>query len=430
MGQLIPKAVLCCTLASMIIATCVGSTLAQSITLQIDKTVNGDTLFVDVKIKESGMTVSGGGADLLLAGTIDLKYDPNYLVYKYHATALLDKAVYESYPREETTTGATYGLQVATPTLSLETAPSRVPNPASGSADDVCDPPEASCTNPYVRTHFEDNDLGNPVFFTSDVYQTILTHKLLIVTPPAGTVQKTAANPIDVSVDSTSLAICFVDETSPSITDQCCRGVNASGEVAGFCIIDNPVLLPVELSDFSAVVDNGDVVLNWQTASESNNAGFSIEHAVGDEGGFEEVGYIDGAGNSREAQSYTYTVKGLDIGKHRFRLKQLDFDGAFEYSEVVETTIELAGTHRLGAAYPNPFNPSTTFELVVGREQHVKIDIINALGQRVQRLFDGNMEANKPTNFTFQAGMLPTGLYFYRVVGENFAQTRQVLLVK
>ncbi|MFV1981305.1 MAG: T9SS type A sorting domain-containing protein, partial [Rhodothermia bacterium] len=116
--------------------------------------------------------------------------------------------------------------------------------------------------------------------------------------------------------------------------------------------------------------------------------------------------------------------------RYKFRLRQIDFDGAFEYSEEIEAVIELAGTHRLGAAYPNPFNPSTTFELIVGREQRVQIDIINALGQRVQRMFDGAMEANEPKNFVFNARMLPTGLYFYRVIGENFAQTRQMLLVK
>jgi hypothetical protein len=278
--------------------------------------------------------------------------------------------------------------------------------------------------------------LSDPLLFTGGVTQTLLTHKFKILSPSpeatTGVAQKTSTALYDVRVDSASLAVCFVDVFS-SKSGQCCSGNGTTAEggtVFDFCQIQNDPLLPVELKDFSATVDAGNVVLNWQTASETNNAGFSIEHSTGDNGAFEEVAYVDGAGNSLEPKSYSYTVKGLDIGTHRFRLKQLDFDGSFKYSDAVETTIELAGTHRLGAAYPNPFNPSTKFELVVGRDQRVKIDVINALGQRVQRLFDGEMEANKPTNFTFQAGTLPTGLYFYRVVGENFAQTRQMLLVK
>jgi hypothetical protein len=239
-----------------------------------------------------------------------------------------------------------------------------------------------------------------------------------------GTVAKTAGT--ELMFRTETLAFGFFDSLDNSnetgeIGDDC-----NEAEGGGGCTVSD---LPVELTDFAAVVNNGDVVLNWTTASETDNAGFAIEHAAA-EGSFEEIDFVDGAGTSLEARTYTYTVKGLDVGTHRFRLKQLDYDGSFEFSSVVEAAIELAGTHRLGAAYPNPFNPSTTFELVVGREQVVKIDIINALGQRVQRLFEGSMEANKPTNFTFQAGNLPTGLYFYRAVGETFAQTRQVLLVK
>lgn len=223
----------------------------------------------------------------------------------------------------------------------------------------------------------------------------------------------------------TSLSIGFYSSINNSdstftIDDQCAA--------APCTFVDSQ--LPVELSEFTAVIDQEDVVLNWTTASELNNAGFSIEHASGAETEFSELTFIEGKGTTTDQQVYSFRTAGLDIGTHRFRLRQIDFDGAFEYSDEVEAVIELAGTHRLGAAYPNPFNPSTTFELIVGKEQQVRIDVINALGQRVQRMFDGPMEANEPTNFVFDARMLPTGLYFYRVVGENFMQTRQMLLVK
>jgi hypothetical protein len=240
---------------------------------------------------------------------------------------------------------------------------------------------------------------------------------------------KAASNPSTFSIADTSLSFGFYscpDNTCGdfNIIDQCQAGA------PGCQVTPFEPTLPVELAAFSAVSDEDGVLLQWSTQTETNNSGFSIEHALAESNEFTEFAFVEGHGTTTEAKSYSYRAKGLDIGIHRFRLKQIDFDGAFEYSEEIEAVVELAGTHRLGSAYPNPFNPSTTFELVVGREQRVKIDIINALGQRVQRLYDGALEANKPTNFVFEASTLPTGLYFYQVIGENFRQTKQMLLVK
>jgi hypothetical protein len=246
----------------------------------------------------------------------------------------------------------------------------------------------------------------------------------LTFTPPAA---KTAAVAALTSYDTNpgSLSLGFYASENNSggedqITDECATGACQ--------FVDTQ--LPVELVEFTATADDEAVVLNWSTASETNNAGFSIEHALGDSEEFAELAFVDGHGTSDQEQVYSFRATGLDVGRHNFRLRQVDFDGTFEYSPVVESVIELAGTHRLGAAYPNPFNPATTFELVVGRDQIVQVDVVNALGQRVQRLFDGSMEANEPRNFVFEAGALPSGLYFYRVAGETFAETKQMLLVK
>jgi len=431
MKQLVQKIKLPFAVGALAVAMQVMAVQAQSITMMLDKVIENDTLKVSILVKQTGMVPTGdplSGQAIALSATIDLKYDPNSLVYPYGAhPTIATNPVYESYPRVIGALSTTYGSGNGTAVLT----PSRVPNPSAGNAADVCNPPDASCLTPYTRTSMADGSLSSPWIFGVDSYKTLLTHHYVFPSTETTNGTFSKASTIDVEVDSTTLAICFVQSISPPVTSQCCRtNASAGSEVGGFCNIESPVLLPVELADFSALVDNGDVVLNWSTASETNNAGFAIEHGLGEGDLFEQIGYVDGAGNSQSVRNYSFEVKGLDIGTHRFRLKQLDFDGSFKYSSTVEATIELAGTHRLGAAYPNPFNPSTTFELVVGREQLVRIDIINALGQRVQRLFDGTMEANKPTNFVFRADNLPTGLYFYRVIGENFAQTRQVLLVK
>lgn len=409
------------------------TTKAQSVTLKLDKEYDADTLKVTLSIKQSGMisnpAVPPTGSGIMLGATIDLLYDPTQLLYGYSAHPVVSTVpVYESYPR---TIGIVQALYGNTAAGSVDIVPSRVPNPDTLDLNgtDFCNPPTGACATPYVRVTMEDGSLSDAWQFLDDTYQSVITHKFYIIpgpSVPSDVAHKTTVLP-DVALSDTSLAICFVDAIAGK-TGQCCEGDNEAA-AAGFCNVEE-TRLPIELADFSAVVDNGSVILNWTTASETNNAGFAIEHSSAENQPFEEIDFIDGAGTSLQPNSYTYTAKGLDFGKHRFRLKQVDFDGSTEYSSIVDATIELAGTHRLGAAYPNPFNPSTKFELVVGRDQRVKIDIINALGQRVQRLFDGQVEANKPTNFTFQAGTLPTGLYFYRVVGENFAQTRQMLLVK
>ena len=98
--------------------------------------------------------------------------------------------------------------------------------------------------------------------------------------------------------------------------------------------------LPVELTSFDAVVDDGAVMLMWATASETNNAGFAVEQEVGTEQ-FAEIGYVEGHGSTDEAKEYSFAVTDLDPGAHRFRLKQIDFDGAFEYSSIVEAAVTL-----------------------------------------------------------------------------------------
>ncbi|HEX7070734.1 MAG TPA: T9SS type A sorting domain-containing protein [Rhodothermales bacterium] len=87
-------------------------------------------------------------------------------------------------------------------------------------------------------------------------------------------------------------------------------------------------------------------------------------------------------------------------------------------------------SYTLSAAYPNPFNPTTTFSLVVRERQHVRVSVYNLLGQPVTELFDGVMLAGETRTFTFDAGNLPSGIYLYRVTGETFTAARQMTLIK
>jgi hypothetical protein len=188
------------------------------------------------------------------------------------------------------------------------------------------------------------------------------------------------------------------------------------------------LVLPVEMTSFTGEADRNVVTLRWATASEKNNAGFAVEHAFHD--AFREVAFVAGRGTTLEASTYSYALTGLNPGQHRFRLKQVDYDGAHRYSSELELTISVPDKYHLEAAYPNPFNPQTQFTLAVARAQQVTVAVYDVLGREVVVLFRGDMLAHETQSFQWQAGGHASGLYFIRVVGETFAQTRRVTLVK
>lgn len=187
--------------------------------------------------------------------------------------------------------------------------------------------------------------------------------------------------------------------------------------------------LPVELVAFNAQADRNDVVLHWETASETNNAGFHVEHRyAGDT--FEAVAFVEGFGTTLEARSYRHRLAGLAPGRHVFRLKQVDYDGTFEYSPEVEVTVALPDAAALSPAYPNPFNPETRFTLVVATKQEATVAVYDMTGRRVATLHDGPLAADVPYGFTFDARDLPSGLYVVRATGQTFMTTTSALLVR
>jgi hypothetical protein len=111
-------------------------------------------------------------------------------------------------------------------------------------------------------------------------------------------------------------------------------------------------------------------------------------------------------------------------------LKQVDFDGQFDYSPTVDVVILAWERGALSDAYPNPFNPSTRFSLTVAMTQRVDIGVYNMLGQRVASLHEGLLLANEAHAFEFEANELPGGMYLIRAQGEDFTDTRQAMLVK
>jgi len=187
-------------------------------------------------------------------------------------------------------------------------------------------------------------------------------------------------------------------------------------------------LVPVEFTSFSSVVAGSDVILNWSTATELNNFGFEVQRSVaGNE--FATVGFVEGHGTTTEAKNYTFIDANLQAGSYTYRLKQVDYNGTFSYSDEVNAEITSPVQFELSQNYPNPFNPSTTIKFSIPQSSNVTLKVFNALGQEISTLVDQNMEAGTHT-INFDATHLNSGIYFYRLEAGMFNEVRKMTLIK
>ncbi len=187
--------------------------------------------------------------------------------------------------------------------------------------------------------------------------------------------------------------------------------------------------LPVELTAFEGMFKNGEVHLSWRTASELNNAGFEVERSL-DRENFAQIGFVRGAGTTSEAQSYSFVDRGsFNAEKVYYRLKQVDFDGRFEYSPIIEVNVSLPTKFALMQNYPNPFNPTTTIAYELPTRSKVLLKIYDMLGREVATLVNGEQAAGRYAQ-SFNASGLASGLYFYRLQAGNFVETKKMMLVK
>ncbi|NOX19629.1 MAG: T9SS type A sorting domain-containing protein [Chlorobi bacterium] len=204
-------------------------------------------------------------------------------------------------------------------------------------------------------------------------------------------------------------------------------------------------LLPVELTSFTAVSTGSatnkiSVVLNWTTATEVNNFGFEIARAIdinpassnNDYAGtrWKTIGFVEGRGNSNSPKEYSFIDASLSIsGTVQYRLKQIDTNGSFEYSDIVEIEIGLPEKFELFQNYPNPFNPSTTINYQIPKDGFVNITVYNSLGQEIGILLNENQTSGK-YSIRFNANNLPSGLYIYRLQSGEFSSERKMILAK
>ena len=267
---------------------------------------------------------------------------------------------------------------------------------------------------------------------------TLITAALIVgMKPTSASAQPTGACCIEDLIDEAAAKL--ISYSCLTVTPAICTSV--SGEYQGDgtqCAGVGPFasleecrgqVLPVELTAFDALVNGDQVLLAWSTASELNNAGFSVEQEVGSDV-FSEIGYVEGHGTSIEPKEYSFAVNDLDPGLHRFRLKQIDFDGAFEYSSVVEAAVTVPDRFLIEPAYPNPFNPTTTLRFAVGAEQHVEVTLVNAAGQSIRTLYSGTVVANEMKQLVVDAVGLPSGTYLVHFEGNGLSATERIVLLR
>lgn len=191
-------------------------------------------------------------------------------------------------------------------------------------------------------------------------------------------------------------------------------------------------IVPVELTSFTVNANGTDAELKWTTATETNNKGFDIERASSSTTPVQEwvkVGFVPGFGTTTEPKSYSFVDSKLSSGNYVYRLKQIDYDGSFSYSGVVELEVKTPSTFSLEQNYPNPFNPGTLIRFSIPVETDVRLNVYNTLGQEVAEIINSRLKEGYH-EVEFDAGSLTSGIYFYRLEADKFVDVKKMIIIK
>ncbi|HPG40303.1 MAG TPA: T9SS type A sorting domain-containing protein [bacterium] len=214
-----------------------------------------------------------------------------------------------------------------------------------------------------------------------------------------------------------------------------------SGSIDNAPLSNGDASLPVELASFTASVQGNAVVLNWQTASETDNLGFILERAAGN-GAWQPIASyktnpaLKGQGNASTTNTYSFTDNTVVAGsEYRYRLGDVNVAGTVTmHSPIYVTTTALPQSTVMLNAYPNPFNPETTIKYTLHKDAQVTITVYDLLGRQVKTLVDENQVAGAYHviwNGTDAAGsQAASGAYLVRMETAEVTQTQKVLLLK
>jgi hypothetical protein len=213
-------------------------------------------------------------------------------------------------------------------------------------------------------------------------------------------------------------------------------------EEARFCLRISAAPLPVELAGFEARRARDEAVtLQWETLSETNNAGFEVQRraapkvetshrGVSTTGeSWQAIAMVDGAGTTDTPQSYQFEDADLPYAADSlsYRLRQVDTDGTASVTEAVTIARPVPGAELL-PTYPNPARSQATIRFAVPEPQDVQIVLYDLLGRRVQTVVDA--EAEGRTEQTIDVSRLSSGSYFLRMQTEGYTETQRLTVVR
>ncbi len=216
---------------------------------------------------------------------------------------------------------------------------------------------------------------------------------------------------------------------SNDVQDYLEENVYGGTAVAIAAVQDAGPIIPVELSAFTVTgISENDMRLEWTTASETNNYGFEIQRST-DGVKFKKIGFVKGNGTTSNINHYSFVDEDLNSGLYYYRLKQIDFDGTYSYSEIIKAEVKAPDSYGLGQNYPNPFNPVTTIPFRIKEAGKVKIKVFNILGQEVATIVNKVMQPGYYKE-TFNASDLASGMYFYVMIVNGKTFMKKFVLLK
>ncbi len=207
-----------------------------------------------------------------------------------------------------------------------------------------------------------------------------------------------------------------------------------------FIVNGGNLIVPVELTQFTAMNDSRNIVLKWETKTELNSLKYEIERSLLNTStstkSWNKIGEVNASGTTTTPREYTFVDNKLQSGKYLYRLKMVDNDGTFEYSKEVEAEVSLPKEYAISQNYPNPFNPTTRIDYQLPFDSKVTLELYSITGERVATLINTEMSAGYYTTEVNASGInLASGVYIYRMSannqsGQNFVQVKKLMLTK
>ena len=192
--------------------------------------------------------------------------------------------------------------------------------------------------------------------------------------------------------------------------------------------VTDSTTVPVELNNFSASQNRGEVLLSWETSTEINNQNFEVQRSTANSD-FHTIGVVNGNGTSTENHIYSYTDKLLSKGIYNYRLKQVDYNGSFKYSKTLVINYSGVKDFTLYQNYPNPFNPTTTIGYELPEAGYVSLKVYDVLGNEVALVDEGFKQPGLHES-VFDGRNLSSGIYVYSIQTGNKIQNKNMIILK